>query len=113
MESLPLVDSFSGPQRGRSGSFLTTGLVPTKSANASRYCVHVVGLKEGLVRWVPTIAQTSKGCLYSACYLAHNPSITNHLPSTPRALAGDSTLAEYYAFCGMHHIFDKHSDASK
>lgn len=31
----------------------------------------------------------------------------------PRALAGDSTLAEYYAFCGMHHIFDKHSDASE
>ena len=30
-----------------------------------------------------------------------------------RALAGDSTLAEYYAFCGMHHIFDKHSGASE
>lgn len=63
MESLPLVDSLSTPQRVHSGSFLSTGVVPTRSANASR------------------------------------------------ALAGDSTLAEYYAFCGMHHIFDKHSDA--
>ena len=38
MESLPLADSnhLSTPQRGRSGSFLATGLVPTKSADASR-----------------------------------------------------------------------------
>ena len=28
-----------------------------------------------------------------------------------RAMAGDSSLAEHYAFCGMHHIFDRHKDA--
>ncbi|CAI8025616.1 WD repeat-containing protein 13 [Geodia barretti] len=28
-----------------------------------------------------------------------------------RAMAGDTSLAEHYAFCGMHHIFDRHKDA--
>ena len=28
-----------------------------------------------------------------------------------RAMAGDASLAEHYAFCGMHHIFDRHKDA--
>lgn len=39
------------------------------------------------------------------------------LPSLPwcvhRAMAGDATLSEHYAFCGMQHIFDKHKDASE
>jgi len=30
-----------------------------------------------------------------------------------RAMAGDATLSEHYAFCGMQHIFDKHKDASE
>ena len=25
-------------------------------------------------------------------------------------MAGDNTLQEHYAFCGMHHIFDQHKD---
>ena len=29
-------------------------------------------------------------------------------PPICRAMAGDSSLSEHYAFCGMHHIFDKH-----
>lgn len=63
-ESLHLQDGHrSTPQRGRSGSFLSTGLVPTRSAQASR------------------------------------------------AMAGDTSLAEHYAFCGMHHLFDRHTDA--
>lgn len=63
MESLPIVDNhLTASPRGR-GSLRTSGLVPTKSAAASR------------------------------------------------ALAGDSSLAEHYAFCGMHHIFDKHKDS--
>lgn len=28
-----------------------------------------------------------------------------------RAMAGNVSLAEHYAFCGMHHIFDRHKDA--
>lgn len=28
-----------------------------------------------------------------------------------RAMAGNASLAQYYAFCGMHHIFDRHKDA--
>ncbi|XP_064395160.1 WD repeat-containing protein 13-like isoform X2 [Halichondria panicea] len=64
MESLPLSDNHltTKSPRGR-GPLMRSGLVPTKSADASR------------------------------------------------ALAGDSSLAEHYAFCGMHHIFDKHKDA--
>ena len=30
-----------------------------------------------------------------------------------RAMAGDTSLAEHYAFCGMHHIFDRHKDAGQ
>lgn len=30
-----------------------------------------------------------------------------------RAMAGNTSLAEYYAFCGMHHIFDCHKDTGK
>ena len=49
------------------------------------------------------------------------PTSTSHSPSASppplsfsfRALAGDATLSEHYAFCGMHHIFDKHTDASE
>lgn len=55
----------SPTQRGRSNSFLVSGLVPTRSAEASR------------------------------------------------AMAGDASLAEHYAFCGMHHIFDRHQDAGE
>lgn len=29
-----------------------------------------------------------------------------------RAMAGDTTLSENYAFAGMHHIFDQHVDSS-
>lgn len=29
-----------------------------------------------------------------------------------RAMAGDTTLSENYAFAGMHHIFDQHVDAA-
>ena len=28
-------------------------------------------------------------------------------------MAGDTTLAENYAFAGMHYIFDKHSEAGE
>ena len=28
-----------------------------------------------------------------------------------RAMAGNITLQEHYAFCGMQHIFDRHRDA--
>ena len=28
-----------------------------------------------------------------------------------RAMAGDTTLGENYAFAGMHYIFDQHSEA--
>lgn len=34
-------------------------------------------------------------------------------PPSHRAMAGDTSLAEHYAFCGMHHLFDRHTDASK
>lgn len=29
-----------------------------------------------------------------------------------RAMAGDTTLSENYAFAGMHHIFDQHVDSA-
>lgn len=61
-QSRESLDVLLTPPR-RNSSFLATGLVPTRSADASR------------------------------------------------ALAGDTSLSEYYAFCGMHHIFDMHKDA--
>ena len=30
-----------------------------------------------------------------------------------RAMAGGTTIAENYAFAGMHHIFDQHTKAGK
>lgn len=30
-----------------------------------------------------------------------------------RALVGDNTIGENYAFAGMHHIFDQHSKAGE
>lgn len=67
MESLPVLkENHRSPvQRDRRRESLLGGLVPTRSAEASR------------------------------------------------AMAGDTSLAEHYAFCGMHHIFDRHKDAGK
>ena len=30
-----------------------------------------------------------------------------------RAMAGGKTVSENYAFAGMHHIFDQHTDAGE
>ena len=34
-----------------------------------------------------------------------------HLFMFTRAMAGDKTISENYAFAGMHHIFDQHKAA--
>lgn len=36
---------------------------------------------------------------------------THHSSPLLRAMAGDTSLSVHYAFCGMQHIFDKHTDA--
>ncbi|XP_062513797.1 WD repeat-containing protein 13-like isoform X2 [Corticium candelabrum] len=45
----------------------------------------------------------------------HNEQSLHVVPTSAarasRAMAGDTTLAENYAFAGMHYIFDKHSEA--
>lgn len=65
MENLPVLKENQHSPRERRRESLLGGLVPTRSAEASR------------------------------------------------AMAGNTSLAEYYAFCGMHHIFDRHKDAGK
>ena len=37
--------------------------------------------------------------------------VPTHSAAASRAMAGDASLADHYAFCGMHHIFDRHKDA--
>lgn len=34
------------------------------------------------------------------------------LAEASRAMAGDTTLGENYAFAGVYHVFDQHSDSA-
>lgn len=37
--------------------------------------------------------------------------VPTRLAEASRAMAGDLTIGENYAFTGVHHIFDQHKDA--
>ena len=87
MESLHLSPETSSPRlpRRQLSSSLSHGLVPTKSAEASR-CANGRG-RGG-----------ADGACQCACCVC-------------RAMAGNETLAEHYTFSGMHHIFGQHQGA--
>lgn len=49
------------------------------------------------------------------CISGHRPPgslVPTSVAEASRAMAGDTTLSENYAFAGMHHIFDQHVDSA-
>lgn len=54
-------------------------------------------------------------CFHDCFYFCHRPPgslVPTSVAEASRAMAGDTTLSENYAFAGMHHIFDQHVDSA-